>query len=442
MPMRLTRLLGGLAIIAGLLAACSNSPQPPTPSNAPATLPTATAIPATIPAPSPTLQPLPSPTFTVTALPTATETKPAPTFPDPATTTWRLLTDKLNDPVGVTNAADGSGRLFILEQDGLIRIFQNGALLATPFLDIRDRVLSGGERGLLGLAFHPQYAQNGYFYVNYTNLQGNTIIARFQVSSGDPNRADPSSEKRLIFVQQPYPNHNGGEVAFGPDGYLYLGLGDGGSQGDPNDHGQSLNTLLGKILRIDVDHGDPYAIPPDNPFQGKGKAEIWAYGLRNPWRFSFDRATGDLYIGDVGQDLWEEIDYLPAGSPGGTNFGWNYMEGFHTYRNRTPPQNLQLTPPVAEYSHQFGCAVTGGYVYRGQELPDWQGVYLFGDYCSGNVWGLLRSPDGSWQQEMLYQNVGRISSFGEDEAGEIYLTDLGGNLFQLVRNDAAGTSSH
>jgi glucose/arabinose dehydrogenase len=442
MPMRLTRLQGGLAIFAGLLAACSNSPQPPTPSNAPAALPTATAIPATIPAPSPTLQPLPSPTFTTTALPTATETKPAPTIPDPATATWRLLTDKLNDPVGVTNAGDGSGRLFILEQDGLIRIFQNGALLATPFLDIRDRVLSGGERGLLGLAFHPQYAQNGYFYVNYTNLQGNTIIARFQVSSGDPNHADPSSEKRLIFVQQPYPNHNGGEVAFGPDGYLYLGLGDGGSQGDPNDHGQSLNTLLGKILRIDVDHGDPYAIPPDNPFQGKGKAEIWAYGLRNPWRFSFDRATGDLYIGDVGQDLWEEIDYLPAGSPGGTNFGWSYMEGFHTYRNRTPPQNLQLTPPVAEYSHQFGCAVTGGYVYRGQELPDWQGVYLFGDYCSGNVWGLLRSPDGSWQQEMLYQNVGRISSFGEDEAGEIYLTDLSGNLFQLVRNDAAGTSSH
>jgi glucose/arabinose dehydrogenase len=442
MPMRLTRLQGGLAIFAGLLAACSNSPQPPTPSNAPAALPTATAIPATIPAPSPTLQPFPSPTFTTTALPTATETKPAPTIPDPATATWRLLTDKLNDPVGVTNTGDGSGRLFILEQDGLIRIFQNGALLATPFLDLRDRVLSGGERGLLGLAFHPQYAQNGYFYVNYTNLQGNTIIARFQVSSGDPNRADPSSEKRLIFVQQPYPNHNGGEVAFGPDGYLYLGLGDGGSQGDPNDHGQSLNTLLGKILRIDVDHGDPYAIPPDNPFQGKGKAEIWAYGLRNPWRFSFDRATGDLYIGDVGQDLWEEIDYLPAGSPGGTNFGWNYMEGFHTYRNRTPPQNLQLTPPVAEYSHQFGCAVTGGYVYRGQELPDWQGVYLFGDYCSGNVWGLLRSPDGSWQQEMLYQNVGRISSFGEDEAGEIYLTDLGGNLFQLVRNDAAGTSSH
>ena len=442
MPMRLTRLLGGLAIFAGILAACSNSPQPPTPSNAPAALPTATAIPATIPAPSPTLQPLPSPTLTATALPTATETKPAPTIPDPATATWRLLTDQLNDPVGVTNAGDGSGRLFILEQDGLIRIFQNGALLAAPFLDIRDRVLSGGERGLLGLAFHPQYTQNGYFYVNYTNLQGNTIIARFQVSASDPNRADPSSEKRLIFVQQPYPNHNGGEVAFGPDGYLYLGLGDGGSQGDPNDHGQSLNTLLGKILRIDVDHGDPYAIPPDNPFQGKGNGEIWAYGLRNPWRFSFDRATGELYIGDVGQDLWEEIDYLPAGSPGGSNFGWNYMEGFHTYGNHTPPQNLQLTPPVAEYSHQFGCAVTGGYVYRGQQLPDWQGVYLFGDYCSGNVWGLLRSPDGSWQQEMLYQNVGRISSFGEDEAGEIYLTDLGGNLFQLVRNDAAGTSSH
>lgn len=433
MPIRLTRLLGGLAFLVGLLTACSTTTQPPTPSITPAPTPTATAIAATIPAASPTLQPLPSSTLAPTAPPTATETKPAQAFPNPATATWQLLSDQLNDPVGITTAGDDSGRLFILEQDGLILIYQNGALLSTPFLDMRDQVLSGGERGLLGLAFHPQYAQNGYFYVNYTNLQGNTIIARFQVSASDPNRADPASEKRVLFVQQPFPNHNGGEVTFGPDGYLYLGLGDGGSEGDPNNRGQSLNTLLGKILRIDVNHGNPYVIPPDNPFQGRGKAEIWAYGLRNPWRFGFDRATGDLYIGDVGQDLWEEIDYLPAGSQGGTNFGWSYMEGFHPYLNRTAPQSVQLTPPVAEYSHQYGCAVTGGYVYRGTQLPEWQGIYLFGDYCSGNVWGLLHNPDGSWQQELLYQNVGRVSSFGEDEAGEIYLTDLGGSLFELVR---------
>jgi glucose/arabinose dehydrogenase len=442
MPIRLTRLLGGLALIASLLVACSNPPQSPTPNKPPTPLPSATVVPPTIPATSPTPQPLPPPTQTPTAVPSTTETNPATTLPDPASASWKPVVTGLDAPVGVTNAGDGSGRLFILEQAGVIRIFQNGNLLPTPFLDIRNRVLSGGERGLLGLAFHPQYAQNGYFYINYTNLQGNTVIARYQVSANDPNRADPSSEKRLIFVQQPFPNHNGGEVTFGPDGYLYLGLGDGGSQGDPNGNGQSLNTLLGKILRIDVNHGDPYAIPPNNPFQGKGKAEIWAYGLRNPWRFSFDGATGDLYIGDVGQDLWEEIDFLPAGSPGGTNFGWNYMEASHPYDNHTPPQGLKLTGPVAEYSHEFGCAVAGGYVYRGKQLPGWQGVYLFGDYCSGIVWGLLRSPDGTWQQKQLYQNVGRISSFGEDEAGEIYLTDLNGNLFQLVKNDPPETTPH
>jgi glucose/arabinose dehydrogenase len=442
MPFRLTRFLGGVAMAAGMLAACSSAPQLLTPSITTAPLPLATAAVSTTPAASPTFTPLPPASQTPTTAPTATEINPVSTFPDPANATWRPVATGLDAPVGVTNAGDGSGRLFILEQAGMIRIFQNGNLLPTPFLDIHDQVLSGGERGLLGLAFHPQYSQNGYFYVNYTNLQGNSIIARFQVSASDPNRADPASEKRLIFVQQPFPNHNGGEVTFGPDGYLYLGLGDGGSQGDPENHGQSLNTLLGKILRIDINHGDPYAIPPDNPFQGKGKAEIWAYGLRNPWRFSFDPLTGDLYIGDVGQDMWEEIDFLPAGSPGGTNFGWNYREGFHPYSDRTPPQGLQLTPPVAEYSHEFGCAVTGGYIYRGKQLPEWQGVYLFGDYCSGNVWGLLHAPDGTWQQKQLYQNVGRISSFGEDEAGEIYLTDLTGNLFQLVRNDAAETIPH
>jgi glucose/arabinose dehydrogenase len=449
MHIRLNRFLGGLVLLASVLAACRGTPLPPPPSvtltslhSATGVPPTITAAPPTTQAASPTLPPPPSPTQTPTIAPTATETPAVANLPDPASASWKPVVTGLHVPVFVTNAGDGSGRLFILEQAGIIRIFQNGNLLDTPFLDIRSRVKSGGERGLLGLAFHPQYAQNGYFYINYTNLQGNTVIARYQVSANDPNRADPSSEKRLIFVQQPFRNHNGGEVTFGPDGYLYLGLGDGGSQGDPNGNGQSLNTLLGKILRIDVNNGDPYAIPPDNPFQGTGKTEIWAYGLRNPWRFSFDQATGDLYIGDVGQNLWEEIDYLPAGSPGGTNFGWNYMEGLHPYDNHTAPQDLQLTAPVAEYSHQFGCAVVGGFVYLGKQLPDWQGVFLFGDYCSGIVWGLLRTPDGTWQQKQLYQNVGRISSFGEDESGEIYLTDLRGSLFQLVNNNEPTINPH
>jgi glucose/arabinose dehydrogenase len=290
----------------------------------------------------------------------------------------------------------------------------------------------------LGLAFHPDYAQNGLFFVNYTDLQGDTVIARFQVSDTDPNQALAGSEKRLIRISQPYANHNGGAVVFGPDGYLYLGLGDGGSAGDPQNNAQSLNTLLGKILRIDVNAGDPYGIPPDNPFVAAGgRPEIWAYGLRNPWRVSFDRLTGDLYIGDVGQNQWEEIDYLSADqiaqpSAGqANNFGWVYFEGNHTYSG-APPPDLQLIPPVVEYSHQFGCSVTGGVVYRGDELPAMRGIYLFGDYCTGLVWGLWRNPLGIWEQRLLFENVGRISSFGEDERGEVYLADYAGLVYQLV----------
>ena len=218
-------------------------------------------------------------------------------------------------------------------------------------------------------------------------------------------------------------------------GMLYLGLGDGGSGGDPQGNGQALNTLLGKILRIDVDGGSPYAIPSSNPFvseTGK-KPEIWAYGLRNPWRFSFDRLTGDLYIGDVGQNQWEEIDYLPAGSPGGANFGWNYYEGLHPYDNQVPPAGLSTMQPVAEYSHAQGCSVTGGVVYRGTNLPEWQGVYLYGDYCSGNIWGLLRDPQGSWMNTLLFENTGRITSFGQDEQGEVYLADHTGNIARLTK---------
>ena len=332
----------------------------------------------------------------------------------------------------MANAGDGSGRLFIIQQAGQILILKDGSLLPTPFLDIQDRVGSNGtEQGLLGLVFDPQVTQNGYFYVNYTDLDGNTHISRFQISA-DPDRADPATEKRLLYVQQPYPNHNGGSMKFGPDGYLYLGLGDGGSGGDPHGNGQSLNTYLGKLLRIDPEHGDPYAIPPDNPFvNGGGLAEIWDFGLRNPWRFSFDRLTGDLYIGDVGQDQWEEIDWLPAGTSGGVNFGWSYMEGDHPYQGNPPPSANQIGP-VAEYSHsEGGCAVTGGEVYRGVNLPDWQGVYLYGDYCSGKVWGLLHRPDGSWQNQLLFTTSSAISSFGLDESGEVYLVDRKGTILRL-----------
>ena len=393
----------------------------------------ATSIPISPPTSAPSLQPslAPSPTIEITSTPQSVTS-----LPDPAGYVWQIIVSGLSAPVGITNAGDGSGRLFILEQAGVIRILKNDTLVPTPFLDIRDRVGSNGsEQGLLGLAFHPRYTENGYFYINYTDLNGNTVIARFSVSTDDPDRADPASETRLLAVRQPYPNHNGGMLAFGADGFLYLGLGDGGSAGDPQGNGQSLNTLLGKILRIDVDGGSPYAIPPSNPFvnQGAKKPEIWAYGLRNPWRFSFDRQTGDLYIGDVGQNLWEEIDYLPAGSPGGTNFGWNYFEGLHPYDNRVPPAGLSTLQPVAEYSHNQGCSVTGGVVYRGSSLPEWQGVYLYADYCSGNVWGLLRDTQGNWGNALLYENTGRITSFGEDEQGEVYMADHTGIIVRLAR---------
>jgi glucose/arabinose dehydrogenase len=259
------------------------------------------------------------------------------------------------------------------------------------------------------------------------------VIARFQVSASDPYQADPASEVDLLHINQPYVNHNGGGLAFGPDGYLYIGMGDGGSGGDPLGNAQNLQTLLGKMLRIDVDHGDPFAIPVDNPFIGNGLPEIWATGLRNPWRFSFDRLTGDLYIADVGQDAWEEVDFVPAGTAGGMNFGWNYLEGTHSYQGQ-PPFNLQLTSPIAEYPHADGCSVTGGYVYHGLNLPEWQGVYLYGDYCSGNIWGLIASGQSAPQSRLLFATGAEISTFGLDEVGEVYLVDYGtGTILQLVR---------
>lgn len=372
---------------------------------------------------------------TATATSTSTSTpqpSPTPLFPSTDGLSWQQIASGLQRPIGLFNAGDGSKRLFVLEQPGRIRIIKDGQLLPAPFLDITDRVgMNGSEQGLLGLVFHPDYKNNGYFYVNYTDARANTVIARFKVSA-DPDLAKVSSEKVLLYVHQPYPNHKGGELAFGPDGYLYIGLGDGGLEGDPLLTGQNVNTLLGKLLRIDVDHGDPYAIPADNPFsKGGGRPEIWAYGLRNPWRFSFDKPTGDLYIADVGQDTYEEIDYLPAGSPGGENFGWSYREGFHPYKGN-PPAGLKLVDPVMEYDHSLGCAVIGGAVYRGLNLPAWDGVYFYGDFCSGNVWGLKRDASGTWQSQLLFNTGASITSFGLDEAGEIYLVNWKGTIFRLA----------
>jgi glucose/arabinose dehydrogenase len=275
---------------------------------------------------------------------------------------------------------------------------------------------------------HPEFKKNPYFYVNYTDLKGNTVIARFQ-AAGDS--ALPSSQKILLHIDQPFPNHNGGVLTFGPDGYLYAGLGDGGSAGDPFGNGQNTTVLLGKILRIDVDHGDPYSLPAGNPFGN----EIWEYGLRNPWRISFDKANGDLYIADVGQDTWEEVDYV-AGNKGGLNFGWSYREASHVFHGELPA-TLKLTYPVAEYSHALGrCSVTGGYVYRGS-MREWQGIYLFGDYCSGEIWGMQRSSDpaakAGWVAQVLFQTGNNITTFGQDPAGEIYYAGRAGTIYMLQK---------
>jgi glucose/arabinose dehydrogenase len=342
----------------------------------------------------------------------------ASSFPDANAYEWTLIASGLHRPVDIQPANDGSNRLFIIEKSGYIRIYENGQLFDAPFLDITDRVNdSGNEMGLLGLVFSPDYEQNGFFYVNYTGAGGNTRISRFHASG---NFADSNSENVLLVIDQPYENHNGGALAFGPDGYLYAGLGDGGLAGDPHKNGQNTETLLGKILRIDVDSGDQYSIPSDNPFGN----EVWAYGLRNPWRISFD-----LWIGDVGQGKWEEIDYLPDGSEGGANFGWSVMEGYHAYDGE--PQSGMYTP-VAEYSHdEGGCSVTGGYVYRGM-IPEWNGVYTYGDYCSGKVWALILS-DGLWQSQLMYETGLLITSFGQDESGEIYLASDAGNIYNLTK---------
>ncbi len=334
------------------------------------------------------------------------------------------LRGDLEMPVQITNAGDGSGRLFVVEQKGRIRVISDGVLLPTPFLDISERVSCCVEQGLLSVAFPPDYDENQHFYVNYTNTEGNTVIARYRLTS-DPNVADPQSAEVILRIDQPHNIHNGGHMAFGPkDGYLYIGSGDGGAQGDPENLAQDPSTLLGKMLRIDVESGvSPYTIPASNPFvQTAGyRGEIWALGLRNPWGFAFDKQTGDLYIGDVGFVEFEEVNYQPASSKGGENYGWVIYEGIHC-KNPTPCSLTGITQPVAEYPHSQGCAVIGGPVYRGTRSTSMQGVYFYADFCTGRIWGLRQIGD-TWGSALLYDAPFRITAIGEDEDGNLYVTN-------------------
>jgi cysteine-rich repeat protein len=346
----------------------------------------------------------------------------------------------LSSPVYVTAPPRDVSRLFIVEQTGRIRILKWGTLLATPFLDVSAKVSCCGERGLLSMAFDPNYASNGRFYVSYTNTSGNSVVSRFQVSV-NPDIAS-TTETILLTQVQPFSNHNGGQLQFGPDGLLYISFGDGGSSGDPLGNGQSLVTLLGKLLRIDVSGGGAYTVPGSNPFAGAtpGLDEIWAYGFRNPWRFSFDRATGDLYTGDVGQNAFEEIDFQPVSSPGGENYGWNTMEGLHCFNPSSGCDQTGLTLPVVEYGHGIGCSVTGGYVYRGCAMPDLRGRYFYADYCSAFVKSFVISAGvATGKRDDTAElapggglSIDSVSSFGEDARGELYIVDLGGEVFKMV----------
>jgi glucose/arabinose dehydrogenase len=349
-----------------------------------------------------------------------------------------LIASGLTRPVYVTAAPRERDRIFIVEKRGRIRIYKNGSLLPTSFLDVSTLVSYGNEQGLLSVAFHPNYANNGYFYVYYTNLSGNLQIMRYSVSA-NPDVADPTSAQTVIGIAHPTnTNHNGGQLQFGPDGYLYLGTGDGGSGGDPPNNAQNTGVLLGKMLRLDVDGGAPYAIPPTNPFVGPGNPldEIWDLGLRNPWRYSFDRLTGDLWIGDVGQNAWEEVDLEPAGSPGGVNWGWRCMEGNAQYNFSGTCSTLTLAPPVHVYSHSNGCAITGGYVYRGSPNSPFFGQYFFADYCVANQARALSFNGSAWTATnhtlLPSGNVLSPNSFGQDGYGDLYIADDGsGSVYKM-----------
>ena len=335
-------------------------------------------------------------------------------------------------PLAMAATDDGTGRLFVAAQDGRIWIVDaDGAVGAEPAIDLGSRIRSGGEQGLLGLALHPDFPRDPRLFVDYTDTNGDTVVASLVLDSNDPGRLDPDSHQRLLFVDQPYANHNGGALAFGPDGFLYVSLGDGGSGGDPHDNGQRLDTLLGKILRLDIDGGEAYAVPPDNPFaSGGGLPEIWLYGLRNPWRMSFDRETGDLWIGDVGQASWEEVDVARAGL-GGSNFGWRIMEGSHCYNADTCDRE-QLTLPATDYGRDQGCTVIGGYVYRGAAYPFLDGAYVFADYCSGNLFAIDAGADEPATPTIVGTGGNGVAAFGQDADGELYTLALDGAISRVV----------
>ena len=360
---------------------------------------------------------------------------PTPSGPPPLLA-LDLAVSGLTSPLDLETPDDGSGRLFVVEQGGKIKIFQNGALAALPFLDISSKITTGGEMGLLGVAFHPGFASSRKLYVNYVrNPSGQiqSVIAEYTVGAATPNQADITSERILLTVDQigNFPNHKAGALAFGADGFLYFGLGDGGSGGDPFGHGQSKQTLLGKMLRIDVDHPSgtlAYGIPSDNPFAaGGGLPEIYAYGFRNPWRFSFDRPSGRLFVADVGQDAFEEIDIVQKGN----NYGWNTMEASHCFSPSSGCNMTGLTLPIAEYSHSEGNAVIGGYVYHGPSIPTLQNAYVFGDLGTGKIWGLQETSPGNWTRTLLATTAKTISSFGQDQSGELYLVDYTGSIFKI-----------
>jgi glucose/arabinose dehydrogenase len=359
------------------------------------------------------------------------------TVSSPASIATQLVVSGLNAPLDLEEPNDGSGRLFVVEQGGTIRIIQNGSVLPQAFLNISSKVIDENEMGLLGLVFHPNFQTNRKFYVNYVRNAGGqfqSVIAEYTASAANANQADPATERILLTVDQVsnFSNHKAGQLAFGPDGFLYFGLGDGGSGGDPLGHGQNTQTLLGKMLRIDVDATSPglqYRIPPDNPFvAGGGLPEIWAYGFRNPWRFSFDRNTSRVFVADVGQDSFEEIDLLQKGG----NYGWNTMEGQHCF---SPPSGCNmggLILPIAEYSHQEGEAVIGGFVYHGSSISALRGSYVFGDFSTGKIWTLTESPANTWTRTLLAQTGLNITSFGQDASGELYLVDAAGKVFKIV----------
>lgn len=359
--------------------------------------------------------------------------------PPPGTPALHLVTSQLSSPVYATSPPGDTLRLFVVEQDGVIRVLRRDTLLATPFLDVRGKIDAGGERGLLSLAFHPQYAANGRFYVYFTDTNGDIRIVRYLRSAADSNVADSLSADTVLKVAHPgQSNHNGGQLQFGPDGKLYAGLGDGGGGGDPDGNGQDRHALLGKVLRLDVDGASGYTIPTNNPFFNDTTAapEIWALGVRNPWRFTFDRQTGDLYIGDVGQGAWEEVDVQPAASTGGVNYGWNTMEGRHCYPPGTNSCNQTgLTLPVLEYNHPTGCSITGGYVYRGTRVPILAGQYLYADYCTHFVRSFVYAGGQATQLHDWTPQLdpgGNVSSFGQDRRGELYILTLGGSLYRIV----------